>query len=209
MLKFNDEENHLKHKKQTVKVSYKIPKGLNGGVAVDVGANVGAFTLVNFKRFDRIICIEPSQDSVNNMKMNFEKNNINNAEVYRYAVSDKDNKILKLYSHKFKNYSGNATTIKSNDNYDYDVYEEVESISLEGIFKKFKLGKIDYLKVDCEFSEVPFLMDKDLSYIDYIGIEHHGMDQDQTKKLINHILKYFKKRGNLNSEMLYVNKFLD
>ena len=68
----------------------------------------------------------------------------------------------------------------------------------EDIFSKFGIDRINYLKVDCEGAEVPFLLDKDLSKIDNIGLELHWYNKSSAKKLIAHISKIHKvvkKRG--------------
>lgn len=200
---FKDTPDHLKKMIDSVKRAYKIPKSLKGGVAVDVGANVGAFPLVNHNIFDRIICIEPAQESVDKILINLKNSNITNVEVYRLAVSEVSDKILRLCSYTWNYYSGNATTMHINERWDYNVYEEVMSISLEDIFKRFRLEKIDYLKVDCESSELPFLINKDLSKIDYLGIEHHQTDKIEMQELMKYLLKFFVLTENSVSEYNY------
>lgn len=208
-LKFSDTPNHLEKMINSVKRAYIIPKNMIGGVAVDVGANVGAFPLVNHDKFLRIICIEPSKESCDKIIANMKNNNINNVEVYRYGVSDTSNKTLRLYPHKNSNYSGNATTIEISDAYDFENYEEVMSISLEDIFIKFNLSRINYLKCDCELSEIPFLLEKDILNIDYIGIEHHRAEDSETKKLIEYMSKYFNViSAGSGDEFLYTNKLI-
>ncbi len=206
-LKFSDRPNHLELMIKSVKKAYPIPIKSIGGIAVDIGANVGAFALVNYNKFMKIICIEPSKESVDKINNNLSDAEITNVVVYRYCVSDIDNKTLKLFSYKPNNYSGNATTMEMGDLYDYDNYEEVMSISLEDIFIKFNLKKINYLKVDCEFSEIPFLLNKDLSKIDYIGIEHHKSDDKRTQDLIKYLLEFFVMTKKISeNEFQYTNK---
>jgi FkbM family methyltransferase len=50
---------------------------------------------------------------------------------------------------------------------------EVPMVDLETVIDRVG-GRIDYLKMDCETSEYPILMNKDISNIGYIGIELHG-----------------------------------
>ena len=194
-LKFMDEADHLEKMLSSVGAAYIIPARYNtllkGGVAVDIGANVGAFALLNHMKFDRIICIEPAQETVDKLLVNLKNSNITNVEVHRLGVSDVSDKILRLCSYTCNHYSGNATTMHIDDRWNYDEYEEVMSISLEDIFKRFDLEKIDYLKVDCESSELPFLMNKDLSKIDYLGIEHHQTDKLEMQELMRYLLKFF------------------
>jgi len=196
MLKFNDKDGHLADRIKSVRRSYYVPPSVDGGLAVDVGANVGAFPLVYHKRFSRIICVEPSQESVNKILENTE--NLFNVEVYRYAAHDISGVTLRLHPYKPANYSGGASTYCGDDKYDLDVYEEVESISLEDVFGRFNIDRINYLKVDCEGAEVPFLLDKILFRVDNIGMELHWADQQPAKRLIDHISKthdIVKRRG--------------
>ena len=192
MLKFNDPPNFYGKMLKSVRIQYPIPESAMGGIAVDIGANLGAFPVVNHKKFNRIICIEPSQDSVDNIFKNLNAHNITNAEVYRLAVSNVSDQDLRLHPYKTHNYSGNAITTNSNylkHQYDHDHYEDVKSISLEDVFSKFNLTKIDYLKLDCEGAEVPFLLNKDLSKIDNIGMELHGYTWEPAMDLMRYILK--------------------
>jgi FkbM family methyltransferase len=173
MLKFDDKLNinFLRDRINGVERAYKIPADFNGnGIAVDVGANIGGFPIVNHAKFNRIICIEPSEYSYNECIKNTKA--FNNVEVNRYAVSNESNKILKLKSHIGSNFSVNASTL-IHEEWDENNFEIVETISLEDIFNKFHISNIDYLKVDCEGGEYDFLMNKNFNNINYLSIELH------------------------------------
>lgn len=187
MLKFKDDDTWLSKRIEGVKKAYKIPKDITG-IAVDVGANVGGFPIVNHSKFTKIISIEPSQETYDKCVKN--TSIFDNVEVYRYAVTDVDNDIVKLRSFIDDNLSGNASILPDARWFKLDDYEEVPSISLEGIYTKFNIDKINYLKVDIEAGEYDFLMNKDLSNIDYIGIEIHiHLGNIKMKELIQHIEK--------------------
>ena len=186
-LEFNDDANWLNKRIEGVKKAYKIPDEVSG-VAIDVGANVGAFSIVNHLKFSRIISFEPAQNTFEKCVKNTK--NYKNVEVHRYAVDEEGGKIAKLCSYIDGNVSGNASTMKNDVYYDLKNYEEVPTISLEGIFKKFDLNIIDYLKIDCEGGEYEFLMNKDLSNVNAIGIEIHlHLGNEKVTNLINHIEK--------------------
>ena len=59
------------------------------------------------------------------------------------------------------------------------------------IFRRFNLDKIDYLKIDCEGSELPFLLNKDLSNVDYIGMEIHFISFPSYIELMEYMLIFF------------------
>ena len=61
MLNFNDGADWLNKRIDGVKRAYKIPE--DGGVCVDIGANVGAFAHVNHRRFSKLILIEPAKET--------------------------------------------------------------------------------------------------------------------------------------------------
>lgn len=173
MLKFEDGSDWFNIRVNGVRRAYKIPPNA-GGVAVDIGANVGAFAYVNHNIFDRMICIEPAEETFNKCVNNTEA--FENVSVHRYAVSDKSGDTLKLFPLIGGNVSGNATTVEGDitaKHYDFETFEEVQTISLVDIYTEFDINKINYLKIDCEGGEYNFLMNNDLSNIDYIAIEIH------------------------------------
>ena len=163
------------------------------------------------KKFSRIICIEPSEYSYNECIKNVRE--YQNVEVHKFAVSDVSNKILKLKGYKEANFSGNASTLDS-DSWDDNNFELVETISLNDIFKKFNLIKIDYLKIDCEGGEYDFLMNKNLLNIDYLGIEIHIQLREKAQELEQYLNKYFTsihQSGDgvtMHKEITYKNKLL-
>tara|TARA_R110000796_G_scaffold63162_2_gene145640 strand:+ start:12744 stop:13400 length:657 start_codon:yes stop_codon:yes gene_type:complete len=174
MLKFDDKDTWFDERVRGVKKAYKVTSDIKG-VAVDVGANVGAFSYVNHNKFNKIIAIEPAQETFDKCVNNTSK--FKNVSVYKYAVSNKSGETIRLYPfNEGGNVSGNATTVKNDitaKHYNFDVYEEIETISLKDIYTKFEIDKINYLKIDCEGNEYDFLIGEDLQGIDYIAIEIH------------------------------------
>lgn len=69
--------------------------------------------------------------------------------------------------------------------------QHVMTISFEDIFKFLNVDYINYLKVDIEGAEYAFLLGKDLSRVDVIGIEIHAKRGyiEQVNKLMAHIRK--------------------
>jgi len=212
MIEFNDGPGWLNARIGGVKKAYKIPHNTEKfNIAIDIGANVGAFPIVNHDKFKRIVCIEPSNYSVNECIKNTKR--FENVEVYNLAVSDKDDDIIKLRSCLGANTSGNASTVE-HKSWNDDNYELIKTISYKGLFERFGIDKIDYLKIDCEGGEYDFLMNQDLSNIDYLGIEIHVLLNEKLKILENYIKKYFDiiyETGNgvtINKEYTFKNKNL-
>lgn len=190
ILHFDDRENWVEIRINDVKESYCVPEGISNDVCVDVGGNVGAFSMVHSKDFKRIIAIEPATYSYCEYLKNISKSGLNNVEVVQLAVADISNKTLHLKPWLFGNQSGNASTIDS-EQWDENTYEEVRSISLEDIFTTFGLERINYLKIDCEGSEYDLLMNKDLSKIDYISIEIHHQLKEKAQELFHYLQDRF------------------
>lgn len=195
MIKFNDDKHYMQNRINGVKRAYIIPFEGKANIAVDVGSNVGAFPLVNKYRFNRIICIEPSEYSYHQCLENVK--DLSHVEVYRHAVSSHTGNMSKLKAYKESNLSGNASTIEC-DLWDNNNYELVETISFEDICKRYLIDKIDYMKVDCEGAEYDFLYGKDLSRVGYLGIEIHIQLQHKAKILLDFLREQFDTVHSLN-----------
>ena len=210
MIEFTDGTGWLNARIRGVKKAYKIPTTKEiFNIAIDIGANVGAFPIVNHNKFKRIICIEPSEYSFNECIKN--NNRFDNVEVHNLAVSKTDGDVIKLRKCLGENTSGNASTV-AHESWSTDEFELIKTISYKGLFKKFGIEKIDYLKIDCEGGEYDFLIDQDLSKIDYLGIEIHVLLNEKLKILEDYIKKDFDiiyETGNgitINKEYTFKNK---
>lgn len=211
MLKFNDGENWTSRIINGVIKAYYIPNDIgDSNVAVDVGANIGAFSLVNHTKFNKIIAIEAANETY--LRCVEIIKHIPNANVYNLAAGKNDDEIVKIRHYKDGSKSGNATTLDDPKWYRNGEYEEIKTILLEGIYKKFDIKKNNYLKVDCEGAEYHFLMNKYISNIDYIGIEVHIHLGEKAKEVMDYIEnthKIISKFGDGNSmhyEITYKNK---
>lgn len=195
MIKFEDPPGWLNARINGVKKAYIIPDEFNGnGIAVDIGANVGGFPIVNHTRFGNIYCFEPSEYGFNECVKNTK--DYGNVFVFKNAVSNKSGEKLKLMAFPDGNYSGNASVVKDY-RWDENNYEMVDSITIEDIYDILGSTHIDYLKMDCEGGEYNILMNKDLSDIDYIAIEVHIQLYEKATELIN----YLKERFDVISEL--------
>jgi FkbM family methyltransferase len=67
-----------------------------GMSVVDVGANIGYYTLMFHKVVGdagRIICFEPESNNLRELKLNVSRNDLRNVQVFEAAVGDKDGSI--------------------------------------------------------------------------------------------------------------------
>jgi FkbM family methyltransferase len=151
---------------------YVVPSEIKNGICVDVGCNLGDFTKKYENFFNKIYYIEAQTKLFLNLKKKFkEKNNIIG---FNKAVWSESNLIVNLVSHPNNDHGSVAVNGGHlNDDWTNQIVNQIETISLEDFLLLISEKKIDYLKIDCETSEYPFLFGKDLSMFKYIGIEIH------------------------------------
>lgn len=132
---------------------------------VDVGANVGVFAMyAASKAFEgKVIAIEPTS-AIDSLRLSIEKNNLRNVIPIQAAIG------LENEVWEFMNYPGfNIINHRTNwkpafftrlavrvyySRYYVKPYVEKAKVrTLESVFQEQKLGRIDYLKVDCEGGE--------------------------------------------------------
>ena len=122
---------------------------LNNGVFIDVGANIGKYTIKignSLKMNGRVISFEPENDNFEMLKKNAKLNNLKNTTLINKALSDKKGK-LKLYLAK-GNLGHHSLVEKVGEK-----YEEVEVDTLDNILKELKISKVDLIKIDVEGAE--------------------------------------------------------
>ena len=157
-------------------------------IIVDIGAHVGYFTLFAAKKATegKIIAFEPSIESFLGFKENIKINNFKNIIQEKTAIAKVKGKQT-LYVNDEDAISN--TIYKQNKNLNK---EEVECISLQDIFEKYELKKIDFLKMDCEGAEYEIIMNAKssiLNKIQKIAMEIHEEIVPYTKEVIIENLK--------------------
>jgi FkbM family methyltransferase len=169
--------------------NYDVPNETLNGLCVDVGANLGDFTNKYLNHFKKIFYIEPQIELFKNLEKRFENNS--NVVGLNRAVWSESNVDLEMVAHT--NTDLGSVGVKGNlINHDWtnNLVNKVQSISLEEIYKMVNYEMISYMKVDCETSEYSFLYGKDLSKINYIGIElHHHIGTERYNQLLIWIKK--------------------
>ena len=136
----------------------KYVKVKEGDVVMDVGSNVGAFTVsILNKNPLKVYCIEPS-----NTLMGVIKQNTQNKYVYiNKAISDKTS----------------TETIKEGVHIYYNEGDEYETITFKELIDENQIDKIDFLKIDCEGGEYDVFTEENkewiLSNVKHIAGELH------------------------------------
>ncbi len=168
------------------------PKGMeikNGDTIIDIGANIGMFTLYAslLSQRGKVYSYEPFPIHFERMLNNIKLNGLKNVVPFNLAVSESNKKrglnisdvSSGMHSFFFKG-SGKK------------VY--VGCTTLKEIFDINNLEKCDFLKLDCEGSEYEILYNAPKKYLDKIekmALEWDNLDNE--KMNINYLKKFLRK----------------
>lgn len=193
--------------------SYKVPilPLSEDTLVIDCGVGQGYFFWFYNSFFSKYIGIEASTDNINSLKKKIALSKSQNSKIFHYACYSEDDKELELKTIKgnsvlAKGFSANNRSLyfevgQKNKNWDNAITKDdleielVKTITIEGIFKKFKIDKIDLLKVDIDGAEFDFLMNKDLSKIRYLSIEAPLKPNLNLTKKNKTLLRYIEDQG--------------
>jgi len=120
-----------------------------GDVVLDLGANIGYYTLIFAKivgKNGKIFAFEPDQTNFSLLKKNVEINRYKNILLIRKAVIDRMG-TAKLYLSDYNKGSHSIFNLESRKK-----FIQVETIRLDDYFKNYN-GKIDFIKMDIEGAE--------------------------------------------------------
>lgn len=153
-------------------------------VIIDVGANVGMFSIYANKKFGcKIIAFEPVKESYDNFKRNLLLNHCNpdDFEIYNLAVTDKDDDTVIIGLQEW-NMGGSSIF------YNNPIRSQSINTTTLG---KYITDTCRYLKLDCEGSEhqiVPNILDK-LNTFKYVGIEYHTANNTDDPVELSELLR--------------------
>lgn len=127
-----------------------------GMTVIDVGANVGVYTFSAANKVGSqglVIAIEPFSRCTELLQETCRINSFTNIRVITAAASDR-NGIVKLAI----NHSSELNQIISDEEIaNIDAFEEVKSITLDGLLEQEALQSVDFLKIDAEGHEIHVL----------------------------------------------------
>ena len=157
-------------------------------VVVDIGANVGLFSL-NVSQYtkNKIIALEPHPDNFSILKDNIECNGLENVICINLGIKKKNEG--ERYFYENSNHAGfvmeNSLTQKNIDK--FNKHNEIFSLActtFKDLCDTQNINKINLLKLDCEGAEgeiIQSLSQSDMNKIEKLVIEFH----DQVS-IINH-----------------------
>jgi len=191
-----------------IKDTYRLNEVKSAGInyILDIGGHMGSFSLAAANRFPKakIISFEPSPSNHRIFKKNIVANNLKNITLFNKAVTS-HGKDVSIYIDPINSaanslYTGKGKVVKA------------PSMSLDKIFKKNKIKKCDFLKIDAEGAEYDILLNariNTLKKIQNIAIEYHDPKYfgiKNKKYNLDGLVKHLKKSGFLckvNKEKRY------
>lgn len=123
----------------------------SASVVLDIGANIGLYTLAAAKRADKVYCFEPDPLNFANLKKNIEANGFENVVALNKAVSDKNGTARFSCHSEYPLDRGNLHLIPHHEQANQK-YTSIDTIALDTFFSD-KPKKIDIVKMDIEGSE--------------------------------------------------------
>jgi FkbM family methyltransferase len=156
-----------------------------GDTVVDIGAHIGSFAVYAGRMAKRVVAYEPVPENYKVMEMNLELNGMSNVTSIHGCVGGKRTS-KRIYISE-----GNTCGHSEFHLCGGTRYIDVKSTSLDNVFIDNNLGRIDFLKIDCEGGEYEILNNTSmhaLNRIDKIAMEYHEFDGHRAEELIK-ILK--------------------
>jgi len=179
-----------------------------GETVVDIGAHVGIFAtwVATVEPTTQIYAFEANPETYEYLKKNVRQNQLSNITLSGLAVSGRSG-MIKLYmyeegyaSHTIYRSRAKAKSIPQSI--------EVETITLEEVFRRHEIRQIGLLKMDCEGAEYEILFATPkfiLAKIQKIAMEYHPVPGYSIEDLIRFLslLNFKVKKFSKNETILY------
>jgi len=179
----------------------------NDSVVIDVGSNIGLFSLFASRICPngQIYSFEPNSKNFSMFQRNILKNQINNIKVFPYALGNEGGtrKLFKL-KEGLDSVDGGATLEDSSFNYQNPLYdtdvknsESVKLITLDEFVEQEKLTKVGFIKIDTEGYEKQVINGakqtiKRFSPVIACSAYHFKNDKTDIPKLVSSFNKNYK-----------------
>lgn len=160
---------------------------------LDLGANIGLFSLYVSPNAQRILSLEPAPKAIKIFRKLCK--NYKNIELVPMAIADYSGK-AKLFLKK-KNSTQNkilpAKNLIKKIFLNFISSAEIETISFQDFFSRFKINIIDFCKIDIEGSEFQILNNKNIKYFrPYIKKIYLELHRNENRKDLEYSKNYFK-----------------
>jgi FkbM family methyltransferase len=122
---------------------YAILCNSTGDVFVDIGANVGGYSVRLALNYDKVISVEPNPFTADILRRNVKLNNLDNVQIIEKAVSDHGPRSRLFAAPKLINWSLTQAS---------DSFVDVPTVTLDELVSPYK--QVDFVKIDTEGSEL-------------------------------------------------------
>ena len=123
---------------------------LHGGVALDVGANIGSYTRLLAGLADEVIAIEPVPETFGHLRFNMHSLGVRNVRLLNAAASDRDGQVV-IEIPRYRRGPeaiADARVVQSPTNLRHFMVAAMRIDSLT-------LNRLDFIKIDVEGHEIP------------------------------------------------------
>jgi FkbM family methyltransferase len=171
---------------------------LGGDVFIDIGANVGFFTIIAAHKFNSVLSFEPTPISLIHLRNNIKLNKIRNIEIFEYALSEKPGRLnfyvnpLNSGGNSLNNFS--SSMIEKSSRNDWTSFNvEVKTLDSLIFDKKIAINSLDLIKIDIEGHEVPALNGSlnTISKYQPLIYAEVGRSKGQIDKILEILPKYY------------------
>lgn len=164
-----------------------------GDTVIDVGANIGSFTLFAAQQVGptgRVIAVEPDGETFRQLQRNMELNAFENIQILRLAVAGRAGTV-RLHRHPNALFS---SLYESVDGRPADgPVEEVQAVTLAQLFEQQRVEHCHFFKLDCEGAEhaiVSGLSAELAARIGRIGMELHQIEGCDDRQLVGRLEEF-------------------
>jgi len=188
--KFNIDNEFFLERINETKESYPFPSpGDKMRSCLDVGANVGAFSILFSEYCNNVIAIEPYKPNYDFMVNKINELKLDNIITYNKAISRIDGEIIEMSVADQESCSGDIST---SDPKGIVHLGTAETMSYSYINENYP--GITYMKVDCEGCEYDLLMGSPLKEVKILVMELHGdyIGKKKKRELLNYLGTQFK-----------------
>ncbi len=165
-----------------------------GDVVVDIGFNVGLFSVKSFlEGAKKIYAVEPNEENISKFKSINKNKVIDNLHISNIAISDHDGTDSFLIDEDYDN-SGRSMLEKTlhsgRTSFNSHSYKTVKTQKFQTFLEENNIDKIDLLKIDCEGGEL-FILHEDNRKIfedkvdKVVGEIHFSLDTEQGSYMKN------------------------
>jgi len=131
---------------------------MNGGIVIDIGANIGATSipLAKYHTKAEFYLFEPHPGVFVDLSANVAYNKLENVKIFNSAISDSLTKSLPFYAQKNARNFGLSSFKKNPDIEEYDVIN-VECVAIDHEFRNCS-GSVKVIKIDTQGTEFQALL---------------------------------------------------